>query len=140
MKTNIFRTSRTRRNPQAGQVMAFLLLGLGLFLLGAMAFAFDLGNMWFTRQSAQTAADAACTAGAMDLLVNSVNGAMPPLAGWTPSSTLNLDCNATATAAPCQYAALNGYSSNIAASSTAQATRFFRCRSKTMCGHSSPGS
>jgi len=118
--------------------MAFLVLGLGLFLLGAMAFAFDLGNMWFTRQSAQTAADAACTAGAMDLLVNSVNGAMPPLAGWTPSSTLNLDCNTTPTAAPCQYAALNGYSSSIAAASTAQGINVSLIAAATPAGVTAP--
>jgi len=97
--------------------MTFLMLGLGLFLLGAMAFAIDLGAMWFTRQSAQTAADAACAAGAMDLLLDATNGTTTQ-GGFTAGT--NFDCNTSPTAAPCQYAALNGYSSNIAASSTAR--------------------
>src|SRR6266849_5862923 len=68
-----FRT-RTRRRPESGQALLFVLLGLGIFLIGAMAFAIDISNLWFNRQAAQTAADAACTAGAMDLLVDYTNG------------------------------------------------------------------
>ena len=33
-----------------------------------MGFAVDLANLWFQRQAAQTAADSACVAGAMDML------------------------------------------------------------------------
>src|SRR5581483_10150779 len=65
---------RSVRGEQSGQTLVFVLLGLGVFLLGAVAFAIDLGNMYFRRQAAQTAADAACTAGAMDLLVDATNG------------------------------------------------------------------
>ena len=72
MKTNSFRRSKSRRD--SGQVMLFVLLALGLFLIGATAFAIDLSNMWLHRQNAQTAADAACTAGAMDWLNIATNG------------------------------------------------------------------
>ena len=48
--------------------MVLALLALGVFLIGAMAFAVDMGNLWWHRQTAQNAADAACTAGVMDLL------------------------------------------------------------------------
>jgi hypothetical protein len=96
------------KQRETGQVMLFVVLGLGLFLVGAMAFAIDLSNLWFNRQAAQTAADAACTAGAMDMLVNQVNGST--IGGFTPPNAL--DCTGSA-AAPCQYAALNGFGSSI---------------------------
>ena len=64
----------SRRN-EAGQSILFVVLALGIFLLGALCFAFDLSNIWFHRQAAQTAADAACAAGAMDILVDAQGGA-----------------------------------------------------------------
>ena len=69
MKTQKCRKT-TRRRGESGQAVVFLVLALGIFLLGAMAFAVDMGNLWWHRQTAQTAADAACTAGVMDLLSN----------------------------------------------------------------------
>src|SRR5215813_3337750 len=123
MSANAFRGLSRQNRSEAGQAVVFLLLGLGLFLLGAMAFAIDMGNIWFTRQSAQTAADAACMAGAMDLLLDATNGTTTQ--GNFTAGT-NFDCltttpNTTTTnPAPCYYAALNGYSSNIGPNSTAQ--------------------
>src|SRR5437899_12687157 len=64
----------SRKLPEAGQVMAFLLVALGLFLLGVVAFSVDMGNLWLHRQISQNAADAACIAGAMDLFVDSQGG------------------------------------------------------------------
>src|SRR5947199_7174505 len=91
----------------SGQVTIFVVLALGIFLLGAMGFAVDMANLWFHRQSAQTAADAACTAGAMDLLVDATNGATSQ-GGFNPKSGA-FTCSGSASTAPCQYAALNGY-------------------------------
>ena len=109
----------TRGSDQCGQVMLFLLFALGLVLLGAMAFAVDLSNLWFHRQAAQTAADAVCSAGAMDQLVNWVNGAS--LGNFPQGATTGttIDCHANPSFAACQYAALNGYSSTIPAGSKA---------------------
>ena len=59
----------TLGSRESGQAMTLTLMALGLFLLGAIAFAADMGNLWYHRQAAQNAADAACTAGAMDMLV-----------------------------------------------------------------------
>ena len=100
---------RTPRHlhTEAGQVMVFVVLALGVFLLGAMAFAVDFGNLWFHRQAAQNAADAACTSGAMDILVGS-QSASTGKQGFTIGTAF--DCATTAAAAPCKYAALNGYS------------------------------
>ncbi len=99
--------------------MLFTLLGLGIFLIGAMAFAIDISNLWFNRQAAQTAADAACTAGAMDLLVDATNGTVNQ-GGFNTSTSANpFDCSTSQTPAPCQYATLNGFGSSIASGSTA---------------------
>lgn len=119
MKMSKF-SSGTSVRREAGQAMLFIVLGLGLFLIGAMAFAIDLSNMWFNRQSAQTAADAACTAGVMDMLVGATNGSMPSGANFTSGAAF--DCKSTPTAAPCSYAALNGFNSSINQSSANSGT------------------
>src|SRR5438874_3010853 len=101
-----------RRRAQSGQAMLFVVLGLGLFLVGAIAFAIDFSNLFFRRQAAQTAADAACTAGAMDLLVDATNGATSQ-GGFNPKSGA-FTCAGSPSTAPCQYAALNGYNGSNA--------------------------
>src|SRR5207249_5753143 len=93
----------------SGQVTIFVVLALGIFLLGAMGCAVDMANLWFHRQSAQTAADAACTAGAMDLLTDATTGISPPTQGGFNPNNGAFHCSGSAGAAPCQYAALNGY-------------------------------
>jgi len=106
MRTNPWRKTSRRLPGEAGQAMLFVLLALGLFLLGAVAFAVDMGWLWFHRQAAQTAADAACTAGAMDILVDAQGGATGKQ-GFTVGTAFY--CSASPTASPCVYAALNGY-------------------------------
>jgi hypothetical protein len=92
--------------------MVFVLLALSSFLLAVLAFAVDLGYLWFHRQTAQNAADAACTAGAMDMLYTA-NG----IAAGNFTLGTGFDCSATApntgttAPAPCWYANANGYSS-----------------------------
>jgi Putative Flp pilus-assembly TadE/G-like len=117
MKTsNSWVRVRGIRQRESGQVMVFVLLGLGTFLIGATAFAIDLSNLWFHRQSAQSAADAACTAGAMDLLSNKTNNTTT---AGNFQQGVNFDCNATtpnnnnSNPAPCVFAALNGYPSSL---------------------------
>jgi hypothetical protein len=100
---------RRNRSKEAGQATLFLVLALGIFLVGALCFAFDMSNMWFHRQAAQTAADAACAAGAMDLLVDSQGGATGNQ-GFTVGK--DYSCSTTSTDSVCKYAALNGYNSN----------------------------
>src|SRR6185369_17171945 len=97
--------SRRYRTSQRGQTMIFVVLGLSLVFLAVLGFAVDFGNLWFHRQAAQTAADAACTAAVMDMLANAQGGS-----GGGFTSGTNFDCKTTPTAAPCQYANLNGYS------------------------------
>ena len=105
-------SSLSGRKREAGQATLFFLLALGIFLMGALAFAFDLSNMWFHRQAAQTAADAACTAGAMDLLLSSEGAATGNAwhAGVPPLVAFN--CTTTSPDSVCQYALKNGYNSS----------------------------
>ncbi len=95
---------------QSGQAMLFVILILGIFLLGGLCLAFDLSNMWFHRQAAQTAADASCTAGAMDLLVAAQGGATGHQ-GFTPGTPFNCSSSGNSSAPVCQYASMNGYDS-----------------------------
>src|SRR6185437_11214533 len=107
-----------RRATDSGQAAVFLVLAMGLFLIGSMGFVVDGANLWFHRQSAQTAADAACTAGAMNML-SVAAGANPPSPNWIGTSSFQ--CSGSDTGGgngpnsgfvPCQYAALNGYTSS----------------------------
>jgi len=99
-----------RRSGEAGQATLFFVLVLGIFLLGALCLAFDLSNMWFHRQSAQTAADAACTAGAMDLLVDAQGGATGHQ-GFTLGTNFDCTSGGHPSSSVCQYALKNGYDS-----------------------------
>jgi len=107
-----------RRANDSGQAAVFLVLAMGLFLIGSMGFVVDGANLWFHRQSAQTAADAACTAGAMNML-SVAAGANPPNPNWIGTSSFQ--CSGSGSGGgntpnsglvPCQYAALNGYTSS----------------------------
>jgi hypothetical protein len=108
MMPRLFKTEITRNRAESGQSIAMVLLVLGIFLLGAVAFSVDFANAYFHRQSAQGAADAACTAGIMDLLANAQGNTLGNFPAGSPPATFQ--CSANPTAAPCQYANLNGYS------------------------------
>jgi Putative Flp pilus-assembly TadE/G-like len=105
MKTRaIRRIPHFRRDD--GQVTIFVVLALALFLLAFLGFAVDMTNLWFHRQMAQGAADAACQAGIMDVLVMAEGGVLPG-AGFTPGTGFN--CSGSPNSSPCKYAAFNGY-------------------------------
>jgi len=105
---------RSHQAGERGQAAVFLVLALGIFLIGGVGFVVDGANLWFHRQSAQTAADAACAAGAMDLLSNAA-GVTPPSTTWIPASDdgSGFSCSGTTGLTgglpPCSYANLNGY-------------------------------
>src|ERR1019366_9675931 len=115
---------------ERGQTSIIVILVLSIFLLGAIGFAVDIANLWFHRQSAQSAADAACTATAMDMLLSG-ESATPPgtevtWGNFTPSTAVS-NCSSTTTATPCKYAALNGYNGSgfVAGSASNQVTYTF---------------
>ncbi len=89
-----------------GQVTLFILLALAIFLLALVGFAVDMTNLWFHRQAAQGAADAACQAGAMNMLV-AAQGGPTATQGFTIGTAFN--CAGNGTWPPCAYAAFNGY-------------------------------
>jgi len=91
---------------ESGQALVFLVLALSIVFLGAGALSVDMSNLWFHRQSAQNAADAVCTAGAMDLLVDAQGGATGHQ-GFTNGTAFT--CASGSTWPLCQYAAKNGY-------------------------------
>src|ERR1700687_5585582 len=98
-------SKRSRKSDEAGQAIVFVVLALGLVLLGAVVFSVNLGTLWSHRQSAQSVADASCTAAAMDMLSNATGGAIGGFTAGTPFS-----CSASPTSAPCVYATKNmGY-------------------------------
>ncbi len=98
---------RSRHND-AGQAAILVILMLSLFLLAVLAFAVDYTNIWFQRQQVQTAADAACQAGAMDMY-QLISGASYPPIGFVPGTAGS--CNAYGSAGPsmCWYASKNGF-------------------------------
>jgi putative Flp pilus-assembly TadE/G-like protein len=124
-------TGPRKRSPRSSSGQALVLTTFFLVILLAFAgLAVDGASLWFHRQSAQSAADAACQAGAMDLQYLAVNGVFPPppasnpsytpLPGGGGSCTNGTDfcppsppavfpCAAGSSFVPCQYAAFNGY-------------------------------
>ncbi len=91
---------------ESGQAAVSLLIVLSFFLLGTLALAVDFTNIWFHRQAEQAAADAACQAGAMDLLA-SAGGMSLPAMGFTAGTASN--CVSSPSATICTYANANGY-------------------------------
>src|ERR1041385_6690856 len=81
------------RPREKGQAIVLVMISLGLFVLVAVALAVDYSYLWFHRQTAQNAADAACTAGAMDMLAV-VNHAPTGVGGISPNFTTGtaFDC------------------------------------------------
>lgn len=95
---------------ESGQTVIIIVLALGIFLLAFLGFATDATNIWFHRQAAQGAADAACQAGGMDLLLYANGTSTPVGPGFTPGTPFSCSDVTKANAGPCFYANANGYS------------------------------
>jgi len=92
---------------ERGQAVLLLVLGMSLFLIGALGLAIDGSQMYAHRQMAQTAADAAAEGGIMSLLAGT-NGTAPfPFATGTPPAVFN--CSTSDGRTPCVYARRNGF-------------------------------
>jgi putative Flp pilus-assembly TadE/G-like protein len=111
-----------------GQVSIIVVLAVGTFLMMFVGFGVDMTNLFFHRQMAQNAADAACVAAGMDMQKERVDGPSGCTVGTTPKTYAcgnfpaalgtSFDCtghsdptDAKNGAAPCQYAWVNGYQS-----------------------------
>jgi len=106
-------------NGEAGQAAVLLVLILSVFLLASVAFAIDFGNLWFHRQGVQNAADAACEAGAMDMLYATQGTSLPNM-GFTPG--VAADCSSSSSATMCTYAKYNGFAPSSGGFSSAGET------------------
>ena len=81
---------------------------LSLFLLAVLAFAVDYTNIWFQRQQAQTAADVACQAGAMDIYFVTAGQSLPNM-GFTPGTAGSCSSYSSGGPTMCWYASKNGF-------------------------------
>jgi len=92
---------------ERGQAVLLVILGMSLFLIGALGLAIDGGQMYAQRQMAQTAADAAAEAGAMSVFTGSnVTSAFPFATGIPPAV---FTCSTADGRTPCVYARTNGF-------------------------------
>jgi hypothetical protein len=107
--TSVLRTARALHADDSGQTIIVVVLALGLFLLAFIGFATDATNLWFHRQAAQGAADAACQAGGMDLLLHASGNPTPVGPGFTPGTAFTCADATKANSGPCFYANANGY-------------------------------
>ena len=112
-------SASVKLHDQSGQASVLLLVILGTFLLASVGFAVDLCSMWFHRQAAQSAADAACVAGAMDMLYLQ-NGTITTSPGFSVGSAG--DCSSSSSSALCQYAGFNGYTATTSAAGWGSST------------------
>ncbi len=103
------------RTGEEGQAAISLVLMLSFFLLAVLGFAVDVTNLWFHKQAARAAADAACQAGAMDMLAG--QSGMSTSNNFTVGQ--NGDCATTPGSSICYYASANGYNGTGLSSSAA---------------------
>ncbi len=109
---------KRRACSERGQAFLVVIVFIGVFVLGATGLGTDYTQIWAHRQMAQSAADAACQAGAADLYLRAIDPAAESNYGldlsWIGSPS---NCSSIPNSAPCRYASLNGYSgSNVAVS------------------------
>jgi type II secretory pathway pseudopilin PulG len=108
---------RDRRRIEAGQASIVVVLMLSLFLLATLAFAVDYTNIWFQRQQAQSAADAACQAGAMDIYQLAAGATLPNM-GFVLGTAGSCSSYGSAGPTMCWYASKNGFSGYSGGSAT----------------------
>jgi Flp pilus assembly protein TadG len=90
-----------------GQAILLVILGLSLFLIGALGLAIDGSQMYAQLQMTQTAADAAAEAGIMSLFAGTNATSAFPFGTGTPPASFT--CMAGDGRTPCVYARRNGF-------------------------------
>jgi hypothetical protein len=91
------------KNREDGQSIVLVVLGMGIFLIGAVGLGFDGSHLYSERTRAQLAADAAAQA-AMISIFNGTN----------TFSTSAFTCTTTGTQTPCVYARNDGFGGTAA--------------------------
>jgi Flp pilus assembly protein TadG len=96
----------SRWKDEEGQSIVIVALAMGIFLLGAVGLGFDGSNLYWQRQAAQLAADAAAQAAILSIF----NGTNVAGAGaFVDTQGTSFTCATSATSTPCSYGRLNGF-------------------------------
>jgi hypothetical protein len=104
-----------------GQLLSLWLTAIMAMASVFMGTAYDMSNAWVHKQWADTAAEASCNAGAMDMEYAANTGTVTtpnPAMNFLTTSLSSGDCADNSSNAMCYYANLNGYSSKGATAST----------------------
>jgi Flp pilus assembly protein TadG len=88
-----------KRKSEAGQATILLLVGLSIFLLGAVGLAIDGANLYANWQMAQAAADAAAQAGIMSVFYGTNTAGTHQF-----STSSGFTCTSSDPKTPCYYA------------------------------------
>jgi hypothetical protein len=103
---------RNLHRCESGQTITVWLGAIVVMSSVLMGSAYDMSVAWMHKQWADTAAQAACTAGAMDMLYAANNGSTStPVTAYNFLSSSSGDCATNSSNAMCYYAKLNGYAS-----------------------------
>jgi Flp pilus assembly protein TadG len=92
---------------ERGQAVVLLVVGLSIFLIGALGIAIDGSHLFAQQQMAQSAADAAAQAGILSVFRGTNATATNPFATGSPPGSFV--CSTTDGTTPCTYARLNGF-------------------------------
>jgi Flp pilus assembly protein TadG len=84
-----------------------MVVGLSIFLIGALGIAIDGSHLFAEQQTAQSAADAAAQAGILSIFHGTNTTAPNPFATGSPATSFV--CSNTDGTTPCTYARLNGF-------------------------------
>ncbi len=103
---------RTRSGRESGQAILLVVVGLSLFLIGALGLALDGAQMYAHQQMARSAADAAAQAGILSIYRGTNATALHPFGTGTNPGAFT--CATTDGRTPCVYARLNGFGANAA--------------------------
>jgi hypothetical protein len=97
---------RARQDRRSGQSLIFVVVALGLVLVGGMGLAFDSAQLYGHRQMAQAAADAAAQAGILSIYGVTNTGNSDSSKDFGSAAYACADGPNTT---PCRYASLNGF-------------------------------
>jgi len=98
---------------RSGQAVILMVVGMSIFMFGALGLAIDGGQMFAQRQMAQAAADAAAGAGIMSILKGTNATSTYTFATGTPPLASYV-CTTTDGRTPCVYARDNGFGATTA--------------------------
>jgi hypothetical protein len=92
---------------ESGQAVLLLIVGMSIFLIGALGLALDGGQMYAQQQMARAAADAGAQAGILSIYRGTNITASSPFG--TGSNPAAFTCSTSDGRTPCFYARLNGF-------------------------------